>query len=218
MEKINLSAPWITYYRELNEFFKEDKDVTVKFNEDENKIILYVEKHEKANALSKIIPEEKKFGNVVLKIEVRYSNNNIESLEEIYAAAFENNPAFKYAYTFNTDTNPITYVVFEKKVVQFWNDDMSDPHGVTSTLFENIAPEVFKNTPGVTYSTDSGEPEYMLNNLNPNYKKFEATENEVKEWEKYNGKGSFYDGSSLDPTYKPVKVVNERIFKSIFKK
>lgn len=51
-----------------------------------------------------------------------------------------------------------TYVVFKNCVVQFFNDNLNDPHGVVSTLYENIADEIFKDiqfpNDGVAFCTD----------------------------------------------------------------
>jgi len=47
-------------------------------------------------------------------------------------------------------------VVFKNCVVQFFNDNLNDAHGVISTLYQNIAAEIFEdaNLPGVHYCTD----------------------------------------------------------------
>ena len=52
---------------------------------------------------------------------------------------------------------PFTYVVFKNCVVQFFNDNLNDPHGVLSTLYQDIAREVFGDcgmAGGVAYCTD----------------------------------------------------------------
>ena len=50
----------------------------------------------------------------------------------------------------------VTYVVFKNCVVQFFNDNLNDCHGIVSTLYQDIASEVFGDA-GVTnvyYNTD----------------------------------------------------------------
>jgi hypothetical protein len=54
---------------------------------------------------------------------------------------------------------PLTYVVFKNRVVQFFNDNLNDPHGVISTLYQDIADEIFADMPyqahgGIAYCTD----------------------------------------------------------------
>ena len=46
--------------------------------------------------------------------------------------------------------------------------------------------------------------------------KNQPTASEIKEWEKYNGKGSYGDGSSLKGKSKPIPVNNVDTFNSIF--
>ena len=211
MENVKLSPPWITFYKEICAMFSQDEDIRIEYNEDKSAITLLVKKYEKAEALKRIMPKEKAFGNVVVKINIEY-RNGIQTVEEAYKLAFENNPAFKYTFVFQADTNAITYVVFKKEVVQYWNDDMSDPHGVTSTLYENIADDIFEKENGVIFSTDSDKN----NGWMKKYFSAHATPDEVEECEYYNGEGSFSDGSRLPKGEEPIKVKNEKTFRSIF--
>ena len=58
--------------------------------------------------------------------------------------------------------NPITYVVFVNEVVQYFNDDLGDVYGQCSTLYQEIAKDVFGETEGVFFCTDVEEPVYAL--------------------------------------------------------
>lgn len=49
---------------------------------------------------------------------------------------------------------PFTYVVFKNCVVQFFNDNLNDPHGIISTLYQEIAEEVLESVPNTYYCTD----------------------------------------------------------------
>lgn len=55
----------------------------------------------------------------------------------------------------------LTYVVFEAKVVQFFNDDIGDINGIKSTLYEDIAEEVFEKKEGIYFCTNKDVTEDM---------------------------------------------------------
>ncbi len=48
----------------------------------------------------------------------------------------------------------LTHVVFENRVVQYFNDDISDINGLCSTLYQDIAKRVLKNIDNVFFCTD----------------------------------------------------------------
>lgn len=156
-KKMKLSPPWIEYYRKLEAMFGPDPDIKIEFDEDEMHIKLYVESHEKATALDELLPVQKDFGNVSVFIEVIPANDEPKRIDYI-KRAFEGNPAFSYATTIEgIMSNPISYVVFKPEVIQFWNDNMGDPHGITSTLMADIAKEIIGEDEGVIFSTDKKE-------------------------------------------------------------
>lgn len=158
-----MSPPWQIFYSEIKEMFRGDPDISLFYDKDEQSIKLYVDNPKKAAALECILPESKEFGNVNILISVIPSNmdlyNKIVSKTfdqenwQTYIDAFEGNPVFESVKHF--DTLYITYVIFKKEVVQFYTDDMSDINGKTSTLYENIARDVLKNTAGVFFCTTS---------------------------------------------------------------
>ena len=161
MGNLNLSSPWVIFYRKVNELFKEDPEVKIVFDQDNNVLNLYVDNDEKAEALTKLLPTEKEFGNVVLKIRVVPANlENDASNLDLFKKAFKGNPVFVDAISTEGDLGfHADYLLFAKKVVQFYSDDLSDPHGATSTLYQELAKEVFGTETGVYFCTDlGGEP------------------------------------------------------------
>lgn len=161
MGNLNLSSPWVIFYRKVNELFKEDPEVKIVFDQDNNVLNLYVDNDEKAEALTKLLPTEKEFGNVVLKIRVVPANlENDASKLDMFKKAFKGNPVFVDAISTEGDLGfHADYLLFAKKVVQFYSDDLSDPHGATSTLYQELAKEVFGTETGVYFCTDlGGEP------------------------------------------------------------
>ena len=156
MALLKLSSPWMNYYHEISAFFKEDPDVKIIYDMDENEIKLYVEDNKKAVALSELLPTERVFGNVTLKITVVLPNSysRIPS-EQLFDVALKNNLALSFIKTVQgVLSNSLCYVVFVNKVVQYYNDNLGDYYGNCSTLYENIARDIFNEVEGVFFCTD----------------------------------------------------------------
>lgn len=152
--QMHLSSPWWTYYNELNALFEKDSEVKLQFNDEEKEIKIFVENGRKADALTKLLPAEKEFGNVKIKISVIPANAG-PSDYQLFADAFYGNPVVKEIDNFDTVFGNMSYVVFQNKVVQFFNDQMDDINGNKSTLFQEIAKEVFGETKGVFFCTEA---------------------------------------------------------------
>ena len=155
---MKLSPPWTKFYKELEALFKDDPGINMAFEkpEDESgyKIKLYVEGANKAEALSLLLPTEKAFGNVTVKIDVIPANFDMENKLELFKAAFEGNPALCYtAEGIGVLKDKFNYVVFKPEIVQFFNDDMGDVHGYCTTLYQEIAKDVFEDHDGIYFCT-----------------------------------------------------------------
>lgn len=151
LNKLGLSSPWCTYYKKINELFKDDPEIHIEYDNDAPSIKLFVDNAKKAAALTKLIPDQRTFGNVVLNIYVIPADNEDDITTDDIKAAFEGNPAFSYLGVRDLPmTPPANFVVFKNKVVQFFNDDLTDINGNCSTLYQNIAFEVL-NVPKNTY-------------------------------------------------------------------
>ena len=86
MAKLNLSPPWVVYYRKLSAFFKEDSEVRITYDDIEQEIKLYVDNAEKAVALEKLLPKEQNFGNVTLYITIVPANQTtFDSVKVAYS-------------------------------------------------------------------------------------------------------------------------------------
>ena len=135
-------APWNEYFKKVEALFKHDPQVTVKYDEAAREISLYVDDPVKADALAKILPEEKTFGNVVITTKVIPANNNEETVDDLIAKAFKGNRALNYVKTIPTPFGNMTFAVFNPDVVQYYNDDIGDINGLCSTLYQDIAKDV----------------------------------------------------------------------------
>jgi hypothetical protein len=172
MPKLKLSSPWVLFYHEVEAMFKNDRAVHVVFDEDNTKIKIYVNGVNKAAALEWLLPKSKEFGCTNVLIEVIPANKEDGRMhyayrsttpESLFGEAFAGNPALSYVRGVEgIFTNPIYYVVFRKEVVQYFTDDLGDANGVRSTLYQEIAKEIFVDMEGVQYCTDVEEPEDFI--------------------------------------------------------
>ena len=161
--RLKLSPPWITYINEIEALFDGDPQIACNIEESASgpSVVLATNNPDKAAALVKLLPEEKKFGNITLTISVdcaTISNRAFVTAKELFDTAFSGNPAYAYSVTPGDDTwfFTATYVVFKNCVVQFFNDNLNDCHGVISTLYQDIAKDIFEdaNLNNVYYNTD----------------------------------------------------------------
>lgn len=163
MARVNLSPPWATLVSEFEELFKYDHEVHVVYNEEAYSLKLYVDSSTKAAALTSLLPEEYVFGNVKLTVIVVPANQETVKFStnptELFTYAFRDNPIFSFIKTITgIFANNLTYVVFKNRVVQFFNDDLGDIYGNRSTLYQEIAKNIFGEKEGVFFCTDIEEP------------------------------------------------------------
>lgn len=157
---IQLAPPWIAHYHKIQAFFEKDPNVKVTYNNDDYTVTIAVIGYDKAEAITRLVKPEVVFGNIILKVRVVLVNIESADIIDIFKTAFSGNPTVVSAEKVNLPgTDSVNQVMFRKEVVQFFNDDIGDAYGVESTLFENIANDVFvyPNEP-VYYSTDIKDP------------------------------------------------------------
>lgn len=156
--RTKISPPWFTFISELKAMFGEDPDIRIEIN-DEFRVRLYVADADKASALFLLMPYSKKYGNVKVDIDIIPPNGEESSITNknyanLFEIAFKNNPVLSFIHKveglfgFN-----VTYIVFKNKVVQYFNDNLGDIYGNTSTLYEDIARDIFEEcaNPGWIY-------------------------------------------------------------------
>ena len=152
-----LSAPWVQLYHEIQAFFKEDPQIKVVLDEFDIKV--YVDDPIKADALYELLNPLYNFGGITTHVTVIPGNKGFaevafDTMQQLHENAFKDNPALSYVLDVDTVIGHYTYVVFKNKVVQYYNDDLSDVNGMCSTLYQDIAAEIFKERTGVFYCTD----------------------------------------------------------------
>lgn len=153
-EELKLSAPWMTFYHQMKAFFAHDPEVKVEFEENTDTIKVYVDNPEKAEALEALLPYSKAFGTVVIYISI-IPANKLTSNAALFRTALTGNEAFHYIDSIEgVFTNPLHYVVFKNEVVQYFNDNLADVYGNVSTLYQDIAKDIFENCEGIYFCTD----------------------------------------------------------------
>lgn len=157
MAKLKISSPWVTYYNELRELFKGDDGVRIVYDEENSNINIYVAEQAKATALEHFLPTVKEFGNVTLAINVIPPN-------ETKLFKTTTTPTIRDVFKGNPHVDDIieidgmfsaTYVVFHKEVVQYFDDNLGDINGNISTLYQNIANDVFGEHAGIFFCTNT---------------------------------------------------------------
>lgn len=154
MENTKIYAPWVIYFKQLEAFFDKDPDVDVAYLNAKCEVNLFVKGTAKADALSKLLPTEKTFGNVTLKINVIPANEDETDRFTLIKKAFAGNEAVSDIVEANVYGNDMRYVIFEKEVVQYDNDDISDFNGVCSTLYQDLAKELIGEDEGIYFCTE----------------------------------------------------------------
>ena len=156
MKNIKMSAPWYIYFEQLKALFEQDDEVDLDIIEEDEgyKIEIFVADDIKAEAIAKLLPEKKVFGNVEVLIYVYPSTNERDGWIETFADAFEGNPIIEDILPYSGPAHDQNFVVFKKEVVQYYSDNIQSVDGVTSTIYEDIAREVFEDAPGgIFFST-----------------------------------------------------------------
>lgn len=148
---LKLQSPWVLFYKEVCALFARDPEVKVLFNNEEPELKIQVKGNdEKAACIARFFPKEKAFGNIVLTCSVVGDNGqpvpDVDLPDSIaIQKVFEGNGALSFIKEIQTPFQyTITYVVFVKEVVQYYSDNMYDLYGATSTVYENLARDIFE--------------------------------------------------------------------------
>lgn len=150
-------APWTEFANQVEAMFKEDKDIKFNYDDLSKVITLRVNGNDKAEALTKLLPTEKQFGAIVVKVNVILANKFGEDKIDLFCRAFCGNPAVAKITTVETLWGPLSFVVFAPKVVQYYDDTLFDLNGIHTTIYQDLAREVFGTFDGVCYCTEKVE-------------------------------------------------------------
>jgi len=172
MENLKLASPWVTYFNKLNALFGKDPEIHLVMDNDTPEVKLYVDSDKKADALMRLLPVSVTFGNVILKVSVIPANPELGvSRAALIKDAFEGNPVYAWDIDLSLplSTQTIRYVMFKNEVVQFYNDQLDDPNGNLTTLYQDIAKELIGESDGVHFCTDDPTKPHPEENDSHNY-------------------------------------------------
>lgn len=148
-ERLTLVSPWVNLKKEIEILFARDPEVEIELSIDGDVkvIMLRVNNSDKAEALERILPKEKTYGNVTVNIMVIPANTPDDwSILDTFEKAFKGNDAFTGSKESVTPFGTFQYVMFDPRVVQYPNDDIGDANQIKSTLYQEIAKDVFADT------------------------------------------------------------------------
>lgn len=150
-ETVRIQSPWVIFYKEVYALFAKDPQVDVMFNNSDPELKIQVKGNdEKAACLARFFPKEKVFGNVILKCSVVGDDGqpvpDVDLIDsEAIVKVFEGNGALSFTKLIRTPFQySILYIVFVKEVVQYYSDNMFDLYGATSTIYEDLARDIFE--------------------------------------------------------------------------
>ena len=150
-------APWYEYQKKIVALFSHDPHITISsVYKPEGREVDYafdieVRKHEKFEALNRMIPSVKEFGNITLGIQL-FDEENTTKKDDIAAickAMFADNPIVDDVRVV-TDQFGVqqVYVMFKAEVIQYYRDEFTDYNGLWSGLAQDIAKEIIDNSLG----------------------------------------------------------------------
>jgi len=156
--ELKLATPWTIFTEKMKKLFEGDKDITVTYNDDDIPMIkVLVDSQDKYEALVKLLPTMKEFGNVKVLINVVPSNKT-KTRRELLDTLFKDNPVFSTILTSMTHADiEATYVMFKPKIASYFADNLQNPWGYNNELYADIAREVFSDQAGIMFSTDMEE-------------------------------------------------------------
>ena len=153
----SLSSPWALYAKKLETFFAEDPDISVEYDDKKSSdvVTIRVDNQDKYYALTQLLKTEIAFGKDTFKIDICPANFKTTDKLSLFKMAFKDNPVVKSISSGQSVDfyNVFYYILFRNEVVKYWSDNLGDPNGNSFTLFENLADEIFKDHPGILFTT-----------------------------------------------------------------
>jgi len=154
MASTGLSAPWVIYVKKLEKFFEEDPDVKIEyFANDPHALYIIVSDPFKYFALDKLINPEIDFGSFHLQVFI-FPSNKFDNAD-LFKMVFKDSPIVKCIDEIQPEgsSNKFTYISFRNQAVEYWADNLGNPHGNAFTLYQDLANDIFLDHDGVFFTT-----------------------------------------------------------------
>lgn len=142
-DNLSLLSPWMVYVNRVKVLFAGDDEVTVKYDDESTTLSLLVDNHDKAEALSTLLPLSKEFGNVTLDINVVPCNSE-QSEADLYRKAFKDNRVLFDVAEGYGPAGDIAYALFVPEIIQLREDDISQFDGLTTITYAELAKSVLE--------------------------------------------------------------------------
>lgn len=157
-EKIKLLSPWELYVRKMKVMFDKDAEIYIEYDEENSILEINVSDLSKALALTFLIPDFVEFGDKKVTNVIKFDGENLKDPYHICSLAFNNNDSVSSIIKPHGQfLDGTVFVCFKKEVVQYPNDNMFDANGVCSTLYQNLAKELFPDKVNIFFCTDTKE-------------------------------------------------------------
>lgn len=152
-QNVQLSPPWDTYFKMVYNLLSVDPEIkmpkTIREGEGGN-YSFWIESgnSEKIIALSKILKNEIKMGNITITVSFRCTDSAITKVSkdvitvEDFDKAFKGNPLFYKALSEACPGGSTFFAIFKHDIITFYNDDISDykcnAHFIIADLVEEV--------------------------------------------------------------------------------
>ena len=160
-KKLGLSAPWVTYQGLVATLFKDDADITVSYlDEDEKTFTVSCSNPDKYMLLSKYLKPSATFGNVTVEVKLEYTGDAPikRGIADDMKKLFAGNPILEDVMEADTPFGDMTYLLFKREAVGFYNDDLSNPWGNANFLACDVANAVLNNVSNLSCTTNNPAP------------------------------------------------------------
>ena len=156
-KQVKMAPPWVQYASAVKAMFREDPEIRVVYINEGPRLLLYVNNQTKAEALAELLPSKPEFGSVIMPVDVIPANDHTSIRDKLRWVFNGNNAVSQVRDIEGVLSNPLTYIIFKKEVVQYFIDNLGDFYGNRNTLYQDLAAEIFPDHDGVLFCTEEDE-------------------------------------------------------------